>query len=104
MKKLAARIETYVSKGETKSKYAQIGIIKESQNGEYAMLDPTINLAGILLKQNIMAAEQNKPQRNMIMCSIFVDDGNKQGFKQKTQATQSISNYKDGDSDDGVPF
>ena len=51
--------------------FAEIGIVNTSQNGrEYALLDPCVNLAGILIKQNAMALAKGEPARDMVMCSV----------------------------------
>lgn len=51
--------------------FTEIGAIVVSQNGrEYALLDPTVNLAGILLKQNAMAMAKGEQLRDMVMCSV----------------------------------
>lgn len=51
--------------------FAEIGVVMVSQNGrEYALLDPTINLAGILLKQNAIALAKGEQARDMVMCSV----------------------------------
>lgn len=51
--------------------FTEIGAIMVSQNGrEYALLDPTVNLAGVLLKQNAMAMARGEQLRDMVMCSV----------------------------------
>jgi hypothetical protein len=51
--------------------FAEIGIVNTSQNGrEYALLDPCVNLAGILIKQNAMALAKGEQARDMVMCSV----------------------------------
>jgi hypothetical protein len=51
--------------------FTEIGVVMVSQNGaEYALLDPTINLAGVLLKQNAMAMAKGEQLRDRVMCSV----------------------------------
>ena len=72
-KKIVAVVGEYVNQqGEQKAEFCDIGIINFSQNGkEYALLDPSISLAGVLAKQNALAAKRGEEPRNMIMCSLF---------------------------------
>ena len=100
MKKLAAKVGEYTKGNETKGEWVQIGVIMSGQNGEYALIDPKVNLAGVLQQQNIYAHEQRQAGNDkartgkMIMCSVF-DQENQQssGF----QPIQPISN-------DDIPF
>mgnify|MGYP007055209703 CR=1 FL=1 len=72
-KRLSAKTGEYQDKqtNETKGEYTQIGVILQNENGEYLLLDPTVNLAGVLAKQNVLALNQNKPQRDNVMCGIY---------------------------------
>jgi len=86
-KRIVARVGSYVSKqtGEEKKEYQNIGVILTNDNGEYGLLDPCINLAGVLLKQNILAAKEGKPQRDKVAFSIFSDDPKPQQTQQQPQ-------------------
>lgn len=74
-KRIVARVGSYTNKqtGEEKKEYQNLGVILTNDNGEYGLLDPCINLAGVLLKQNILAAKEGKPQRDKVAFSIFDD-------------------------------
>lgn len=73
-KRIVARVGSYTDKqGQTKGEYQNIGVVLTNDNGEYGLLDPAINLAGILIKQNILAAKENKPQREKVAFSLFED-------------------------------
>ena len=72
-KRLVAKIGTYEKDGQTKGEYVKLGVILENDNGEYALIDPTVNLSGVLTKQNIMAHSEGKPARSNVMCSLFTD-------------------------------
>lgn len=75
--------------------FAEIGVVMTSQNGrDYALLDPTINLAGILLKQNAIAVAKGEQPRDMVMCSVKErQPGNnaqpKKGYNQAPQQRQA---------------
>ncbi len=73
-KRIVARVGSYTnSAGEEKKEYQNLGVILTNDNGEYGLLDPCINLAGVLLKQNILAAKEGKPQRDKVAFSIYSD-------------------------------
>jgi len=74
-KRIVARVGSYINKqtGEEKKEYQNLGVILTNDNGEYGLLDPCINLAGVLLKQNILAAKEGKQQRDKVAFSIFED-------------------------------
>jgi hypothetical protein len=94
-KDIVAKTGEYTNReGETKSEWTKIGVILSNQNGEYMLLDPTVNLAGVLTKQNMLAAEKHKAGDDKartgtsVMCSIF--DRSQQGH-QSTQPQTSSS-------------
>lgn len=81
-KRLVAVTGEYVSKqdNQQKAEYTEIGVIIVGKNGkEYALLDPAINLAGVLLKQNALAAKRNEPPSDRVMLSVFEQDNQQQG-------------------------
>lgn len=64
--------------GETKAEFTNIGVIGMSQAGkEYVILDPSISIAGVMAKQNALAAIRGEQSRSNVMCSVF-DDSNQQ--------------------------
>ncbi|MFK5949954.1 MAG: hypothetical protein QM500_14420 [Methylococcales bacterium] len=78
-KRLSAKTGEYQNQqNETKGEYTQVGVILQNENGEYLLLDPTVSLAGILVKQNALAMKQNKPQRDNVMCGIYEETNNTQ--------------------------
>ena len=85
-KRLSAVVGEYINKeNQPKAEWANIGIIGIGKNNkEYVLLDPTINLAGILLKQNVLAQKRNEAPSDMIMASIFEEQQN-QGQQQGQQ-------------------
>lgn len=91
-KRLVAVTGNYISKQDQseKAEYTEIGVIITGKNGkEYALLDPAINLAGVLLKQNALAAKRNEPPSDRVMLSVFEQDnqqqGQQQGYQQQPQ-------------------
>lgn len=99
-KKLLAKVGTYTNNNnEQKNDYVKLGVVMSGQNGEFMLLDPTVNLAGVLLKQNAMNASEGKPQRDTVMVSVFDSDSQQQGqqggftqpqqgYQQQQQGTQ----------------
>lgn len=87
-KRLLAKVGTYTNaQNEQKNEYVKIGILKQGdQGGEYMIIDPTVNLAGVLMKQNALAAKENKQQRDAVMISVFENDNQSQqqgGYQQQ---------------------
>lgn len=95
-KRLVAVTGNYISKQDQseKAEYTEIGVIITGKNGkEYALLDPAINLAGVLLKQNALAAKRNEPPSDRVMVSLFEQDNQQQnapqqGYQQPQQGYQ----------------
>ena len=91
-KRIAARIGSYEKDGQTKGEYVDIGVILNNNNGEYVLLNPTVDLAGVLMKQGMLAQEDGKKARGSVLASVFDSD------LQQNNGQQSSSN------DDQVPF
>lgn len=92
-KRLVAVTGEYLSKqdNQQKAEYTEIGVIIVGKNGkEYALLDPAINLAGVLLKQNALAAKRNEPPSDKVMLSVFEQDNQ----QQSQQGYQQQGNYQ----------
>jgi len=89
-RRLTAKIGEYEKDGQTKGKYVDIGVILSNDNGEYALLDPTINLSGVLQKQNMLAHKKLKAGGKArigesVICSIFSDEAQQQSQPQGGQ-------------------
>ena len=104
-KDVVAKTGEYTNRdGETKSEWIKIGVILSNQNGEYMLLDPAVNLAGVLTKQNMLAAEKRKQgdekarTGTSVMCSIFDKD------QPQAPAQQAPSQPSGGSADDDIPF
>lgn len=77
-KRIVAKTGSYQKDGQDKGEYTKIGVILSNDNGEYILMDPCVSLAGLLIKQNALAAKTGGQQRDMVMVSIFDDDNNQQ--------------------------
>lgn len=92
-KRLVAKTgEFQNNQGETKGEYTRIGVLMDGNDGQYMLLDPTVNLAGVLAKQNVMAGNQGKPMRDSVMVSVYENDNQQQqpqqgGYQQPQQQT-----------------
>ena len=97
-KKLIAKVGTYQKNGETKNEYDELGVMLENDNGPYILLDPAINLAGVLIKQNILAMEEGKQARSNVMISVFDSEQNQQQSNQgySNQPPQQQPNQQQG--------
>jgi hypothetical protein len=108
-KRISAKIEEYTDKeGAKKGKYVDIGVIMQNANGEYMMLNPSVDLAGVLLMQNVLAVNSGKEARANVMCSIFDNDNQSSAPAQRQQQQQQApSQGGSGGGDDGfsdIPF
>ena len=81
-KKIVAVTGEYIkSDGTQGANFTDIGVINISNGGkEYALIDPCVNLAGVLLKQNALAEKRGDPLRDMVMCSVMERHGNTGGY------------------------
>jgi hypothetical protein len=105
-KRLSAITGEYVSKqdNQQKGEWTNVGVLIIGQNGkEYAMLDPAVNLAGILLQQNLLALKKGEAPRDMVMLSVFDDvaqqgqqQGNQQSYQPQPQGQQQGFNQPQG--------
>jgi hypothetical protein len=80
-KRLVAKVGTYEKDGQTKGEYVEIGVILSNENGEFAILDPTVNLAGVMMKQRLL----NK-KGDSVMCGIYSNDNQQQGQQNQQQS------------------
>ena len=94
-KRIVAKTGEYTNQqNEQKGEYTKLGVMLNNNNGDYMLLDPSVNLAGVLIKQNALAAKKGGEQRDMVMISIFEDDNNQQNNnQQQAQAPQQQGGY-----------
>ena len=88
MKNLKAKIGEYTKGGKTVGKYADVGVILSNENGEYAILNPTVCLAGVLLKQQFAAVANGTKVMDSVLCSIFDNSNKPQAKPQNNQGQQ----------------
>lgn len=96
MKRIAAKVEEYQKDGQTKGKYVDIGVIMENSNGEYVMLNPTVDLAGVLIKQRLLNPGKAS---GSVIASVF-DSEPRQAHSNTGGGQQAM----DADFDDEIPF
>jgi len=85
-KRLSAVVGEYTKDGQQKAEWANIGIIGVGKNNkEYVLLDPTVSLAGILVKQNVLAAKRGEQPSDMVMSSLFEENNQQQGQQNNQQ-------------------
>jgi hypothetical protein len=102
-KRISAKIEEYQKDGQTKGKYVDIGVIMQNANGEYMMLNPSVDVAGVLLMQNVLAVNSGKEARGSVMCSIF-DNDNQSSAPAQRQPQQQAAPAPSDDGFDDIPF
>ena len=102
-KRIVAKTGSYTDKqtNETKGEYTKLGVMLSNDNGEYMLLDPCISLAGVLIKQNALAAKTGGQQRDMLMVSIFDDDNQSQGQGQQQQQQNNQQGYQQNNQQQG---
>ena len=89
MKDLVIKVGEYEKGGEKKGRYVKLGTILQGENGEYALIEPTVDLAGCLIQQRLM----NGGKGSSLMCSIF----------EKT-SKGSVSATENNNSDNNLGF
>lgn len=88
-KRLSAVVGEYTKDGQSKAEWQNVGVLITGKNGkEYALLDPSVNLAGVLLKQNVLAAKKGEQPSDMVMSSVFEEQSAQQqgGYAPKQQS------------------
>lgn len=108
-KDIVAKTGEYTNReGEKKSEWTKIGVILSNDNGEYILLDPSVNLSGVLQKQNMLAVEQRREGNEKakpgkaVMCSVF--DRSQQGQGQSAGAPQQSQGGGGMDDSTDIPF
>ena len=96
MRKIVAKTGTYTDReGNEKSNWTNVGRIMSNDNGEFVILDSTVALAGVAMKQRLT----NPKAKGDVMCSIFSDD--RDGGQQKGGGRQAPAS---DDFEDSIPF
>ena len=108
-KRLVVKTGEYTNQqGETKGEYTKVGVMLENNNGEFVLLDPSVNLAGVLIKQNALAAQKGQQPRDSVMVSIFADENQnatpQQGYnQQQPQGQQGYGTNAQQPNPNGFP-
>lgn len=94
-KRLSAVTGNYTNQqGEQKAEWTNVGVIITGKNGkEYALLDPSVNLAGVLLKQNQIAIKKGEQPSDMVMLSVFDEQQNQQQQPQQQYNQQQQGGF-----------
>ena len=96
-KRLSAVVGEYTKDGQPKAEWQNIGVLITGKNGkEYALLDPSVNLAGVLLKQNVLAQKKNEAPSDMVMTSVFDEQQNQQQNNNQQQQSGFQQNQQQG--------
>jgi len=99
LKKISAKIDEYTKDGQTKGRYADVGVIMENDRGSYVILNPTVDLAGIWMRQKMLSPDKGGKG---VMCSIFEDDA--PPARQPQQPSRPAPQQASLDSDEDIPF
>lgn len=84
MKKLTVKIGEYTNaQNEVKGRYANIGVIMSNENGEFALIDPTVCLGGIFALQQAYNATQGKAPSDRIMAGVYEENSQQQPPQQQ---------------------
>jgi len=97
MKRLSAVVGEYTDKqsGQQKADWSNVGIIGVSAKGkEYMLLNPEVSLAGLLVKQNVLAANKGEKLSDMVMISIIDEQAQNNNQNQSQQAPQQQGGYQ----------
>ncbi len=105
-KRLVVKTGTYTDReGAEKGRYVDVGVILSNDNGEFALLNPGVNLAGLMLQQRV--AGIGKRDSDMVMASIFDNDRQQSGQQgqQRTQGQQQAQRpaHRGGGGSDPAP-
>lgn len=106
-RRLAAKTGVYQKDGQEKGEYVNLGVILSGNNGEYMLLDPAVNLAGVLTKQNLLAHSMGKKPRTNVIVSVFDDSQQQQQQQQpqnNQQQNQQGANSGQAEYDSDIPF
>ena len=87
-KRLCVKVDSYLKDGETKNKYMEIGVLMENDKGQYLLLDPSVNLAGVMMKQRMLDPSK---QSKSVMVSVFDNDRQQSGVQQSTPPADDFS-------------
>ena len=71
MKRIVAKTGKYTNnQGEEKSEWTKIGVILNNDNGEFMILDPSVNLSGIAFKQRVNGISKPDTDSGLILADF----------------------------------
>lgn len=81
MKKLVAKVGEYTNnQGETKGRYANLGVLMQGNDGgEYILMDPLASVSGAFSMQQAMNAANGKAPSDRLMVSVWEENSQQQG-------------------------
>ena len=103
-KRLMAKVGEYQKDGQTKGEYVEIGVILSNNNGEYAILHPSVSLSGVLMQQRLLAQKNGSKAGDRVMVGIFENDRNGGNRQQGGGGNQNSGGSGRSDFDDEIPF
>lgn len=104
-KRLSAVTGNYTNQqNEQKAEWTNVGVLITGKNGkDYVLLDPSVNLAGVLLKQNAIAAKEGKPPSDTVMLSVFDEQQNQNNNNYQNNQGGYQNNQPQGGYNQGQP-
>ncbi|NRA76709.1 MAG: hypothetical protein HRU18_00755 [Pseudoalteromonas sp.] len=103
MKRLSAVVGEYTDKqtNQQKAEWASVGVIGVSAKGkEYMLLNPEVSLAGLLVKQNVLAANKGEKLSDMVMISI-IDEQAQNNNQNSNQQQGGFNNQQQAPAQQG---
>lgn len=103
MKRLSAVVGEYTDKqtNQQKAEWASVGVIGVSAKGkEYMLLNPEVSLAGLLVKQNVLAANKGENLSDMVMISI-IDEQAQNNNQNSNQQQGGFNNQQQAPAQQG---
>ena len=93
-KRIVVKTGSYTNaQGEQKGEYVKVGVILQNDNGEFMLLDPSINMAGLLLKQQVNGIAKNGS--DSVIASIFTDEPRQDAPQKAAQAQANNAGFDD---------
>ena len=91
MKKLVAKVGEYINNnGETKGRYANLGVLMQGNDGgEYILMDPLASVSGAFSMQQAMNAANGKAPSDRLMVSVWEENNQQQGQGAPQQQQQN---------------
>ena len=103
-KRLGAVVGEYTKDNQQKAEWQNVGVLGVDKNGnEYVLLDAGVSIAGLLVKQNVLAAKRGEQPRDMVMTKVFDDNNQGQNNNQQQSQQQAGSFNQQGQHNQQMP-